>query len=204
MPTLAVGLIPVIIGITGKAQSGKDTFADMLAHVTNSGRYAFAKPLKQMLKSGLDLDDKDDARALALYGKNYRVLAQTLGTEWGRSIHPEMWLNIAKMRMAVRKEASIIISDVRFDNEAAWVRENGVLIHVERSFQQLIKESDHASEQGIFPKDGDFLVSNSRDLAYLFDRATKIGNELAARFNLPKNHFPIYPQGEQDREEGKN
>lgn len=191
-------LSPTVIGITGKARSGKDTFSDMLARVTNSGRYAFAKPIKQMLKVGLDLDDKEDKRAIAMYGKNYRVLAQTLGTEWGRTLCPDMWLNIAKMRLAIKKEVSIIISDVRFENEAKWIRENGVLIHVERSHINPIEESNHSSEEGVFPRDGDYLVHNCRDLAYLFDRAKLIGNELAERFSLPKNHFPIYPQGEQD------
>jgi hypothetical protein len=93
-----------------------------------------------------------------------RFLAQTLGTEWGRlMIDMDIWLKLAQRRYAmISKQATLskgrimgmgmIIPDVRFENEAQWIKdEGGLLLHVERPGQEEISESSHASEAGFDP-----------------------------------------------------
>jgi len=150
-----------IIGLAGLARSGKDTVASLLLQerfffpfVTTS----FALPMKEMIYAGLGLKDKEDDKALKLYGRSYRHIAQTLGTEWGRKcIHPDLWLKIAEHRC---KGLNTIITDVRFENEAEFVRANGILVHIDRHDQKYIEESFHESESGIAVKHGDFKILN--------------------------------------------
>jgi len=153
---------PILIGIAGKAGSGKDTVADLLAERMKFGRHSFAKPIKDMLYVGLGLMDKADELAMELYGCTYRKLAQTLGTEWGRKlIDPDIWLAATKR---ATMGGQFIISDVRFNNEAEFIRKYGILIQLERPGQDVIEESDHSSEEGVDGFHGDYRIINFGDL----------------------------------------
>lgn len=150
---------PILIGIAGKARSGKDTIADVLAEALSFDRYSFATPIKEMIKAGLGLEDKEDEKAEQLYGCSYRKLAQTLGTEWGRDqINNKIWINIAHYRLQGKRA---IVSDVRFESEADFIRQYGILIHVERYGVQRIEENDHVSEQGVGILHGEYKIMNS-------------------------------------------
>jgi hypothetical protein len=157
----------LIIGVAGKAGSGKDLVADYLAHELNKihglwGRYSMATPVKEMLKIGFDLDDKD-TRTETIFGITYRHFIQTLGTEWGRGcINNDIWVKTAKLRM---KNKFTIISDIRFNNEADMCRDNGMIIHIRRPASKrdnsLTKsELSHSSEDPIDSKPGDIHILN--------------------------------------------
>lgn len=102
-----------------------------------------------------------------------RSLAQTLGTEWGREmIDEEVWLKIAQQKFAkVNTSATLdsgrivglgmIIPDVRFENEAQWIKDaGGLLLNVERPGQEIISESSHATEAGLDPALFDAVIVN--------------------------------------------
>jgi len=102
-----------------------------------------------------------------------RYLAQTLGTEWGRDIIDQhIWLKIAQQKFArvnttARMESGrimglgMIIPDVRFNNEAQWIKTaGGLLLQVERPGQEIISENSHASEAGIDPALVDHVIVN--------------------------------------------
>ena len=130
---------PHLIGLTGHAGTGKDTVRAMLEQRGFVG-LAFADPIRQMIRdlfssNGIS-ESYMDERALKeqpipQLGLSYRHLAQTLGTEWGRRCLGEgFWLNIAAAYMAdittqTFGPLSFVISDVRFPNEAAWVKQRG-------------------------------------------------------------------------------
>ena len=90
---------------------------------------------------------------------------QTLGTEWGRElINPELWLILAKQRL-LNFGPGMVIADVRFENEAEWVRsQGGRVIHIERPSAVAVEV--HASEAGIKFKgeEGDFKIINGGSL----------------------------------------
>lgn len=163
---------PIIIGLTGFAGTGKDTVRAVLEELGYNG-LAFADPIRDMIRtllSGAHIDEQYmDSRKLKeevipALGTSYRQLAQTLGTEWGRSQHPDFWLRIAGAHMAdltanaVRQPVCFVLSDVRFTNEAKWIRERGGMIwsinrvgvapvrqHVsEDNIAQLVAEADRA------------------------------------------------------------
>lgn len=124
----------VVVGISGPARSGKDTFASMLADelhkIDDKAAVAtvasFAGPLKAMLAqillplAGNDLslvqmllygDLKDEV--FPPLGTTPRRALQTLGTEWGReTIKPTLWIDVMKANIE-------IISNQQHFNKAA-------------------------------------------------------------------------------------
>src|SRR5687768_3384285 len=117
-----------IIGITGRAGSGKDTVADYLVERHGFVKIAFADPIKQMLRQlGVDCTDRSSKeQPHPIYGKSPRQMAQYLGTEWMRNlIHPNGWVLAAQARVKtithltsleeVPSVHGIVISDVRFE-----------------------------------------------------------------------------------------
>lgn len=154
-----------LIGIAGKAGVGKDTFASALmpylnrvANVLNFGLWdkdSFAAPIKAMLKAGLGLNDKD-IRAEAAYGKSYRHLAQTLGTEWGRQlVDYDIWVTSAKRRSS---NINVVFTDLRFKNELKFINTYGVSIYLVREHGAGIRESNHISENDINVNDCNIIV----------------------------------------------
>jgi len=168
--------LPRIIGITGTARSGKDTFASFLVkHQYPAIVVSLAMPMKHMLAEGLGFsweqlygDQKETI--VPQFGKSARQMMQTLGTEWGRElVHEDMWLNALEM---LYPDTNLIIADVRFQNEADWVRKNGILIHILRKHTP-IKDSGHASEQGVDVGNKDFMWPNNGTIEELSRCALK-------------------------------
>jgi len=152
--------VPHVIGIAGPARCGKDTTADLLLKRCPTYRKAsFADPIKEMLKTGLGLTDDqlwgDNKEEIdPRYSVSPRYMMQTLGTEWGRLlINSEIWV------IAMEKQIcnGMIIPDVRFENEAAFIRKWGTLIHI--TGRGGI-EGEHASESGVPFCPGDIIIYN--------------------------------------------
>ena len=182
-----------IIGITGKAGSGKDTFAAFLIEaLSNSGKRVFtdqlAAPIKMAVAGILDVDVSTiEERAFkeASLLDNYeldtspRKMLQTLGTEWGRGIDEEIWLKLLMPRLEEYEENGAdycIITDVRFSNEQEWFENmGGSLIHIHRPLAQEV--AGHISESGL-GQDSDYYVSNTAGLHSLNMEAKAIADEM--------------------------
>lgn len=167
-----------LIGIAGPARAGKDMLCSyMLDNLDGIWlRSSFADPLKEMLRA-IGVDCSDDAKAVVSddYGVTPRHMMQTLGTEWGRNlIDGDIWVK-AFARLNAGK--CVIVPDIRFENEAALVREHGVLIHLVG--RGGIK-GNHVSEKPINFKEGDIVIDNSRDLAWLYSQVD--GNSVLGEF----------------------
>ena len=74
-----------------------------------------------------------------VHGATARQLMQTLG-DWGRSIHADFWLTALQQRIGMWATVQtpvhdrIVIDDVRFPNEAAWLTgAGGTLVHLLRA-----------------------------------------------------------------------
>lgn len=159
-----------VIGLHGRARAGKDTVANFILSHRGGYLYSFADPIRAMLVPlGIDLSDpywqarKEDV--IPALGVSPRRLMQTLGTEWGRqTINPELWLILAKQRL-LNFGPGMVIADVRFENEASWVRsQGGRVIHIERPNNVAVEA--HASEAGIEFKgeEGDIKIVNGGTL----------------------------------------
>lgn len=141
---------PILIGLTGRAGAGKDTAADYLCDRYGFMRASFAQPLKTMLEALFEPMGIDHAHLYeppmknlpipALGGLSARYAMQTLGTEWGRRLMGEdFWVSCldAQLYLAgdhrVPAHDRLVVTDVRFPNEARWIaRCGGKLIRLQR------------------------------------------------------------------------
>lgn len=189
----------MIIGITGKAGSGKDTVGRFIEAQYGFVRRAFATPLKQMLAAIGIHEPPREHKELPLegWGFSYRRAAQLLGTEWGRKLHDEIWINA--MSFEIDKDAMAqqhtVITDVRFENEAAMIRERGgVVVHVTgrkyavASFaltwwDRLLGRTEHRSEKGIKLHEKDWVIVNYGDMQDLFKRTSSVIAELEKEYH---------------------
>ena len=157
----------MLIGMCGAAGSGKDTIADILGF----DRVAFADPLYEMVAivTGLTPDEMRDRetkeRAIDWLGQSPRQLLQTLGTEWGRGMVSEsIWVDTAMRRVRGLLEGgrNVVVTDVRFDNEAAAIKAAGGVIWQVVRGQGSIKglAARHASEGGVDPLLIDRVLGN--------------------------------------------
>lgn len=175
-----------IIGIAGHARSGKDTIAKLIKQEHHCMTYAFAEPLKAMLKAiGLEEHELNGWKKDEInndFQATPRHMMQTLGTEWGRdTINANMWVIAAAKRLKhlnqAQPDATILITDVRFPNEADFVREHGFLIHVERPVKR-ISGSTHRSENRLSVKDTDHIIINDGSLEDLREEALRIASQI--------------------------
>jgi hypothetical protein len=176
---------PRVIGVAGRARVGKDTAARML-HGLGVGDfvYAFADPLRAMLRAGLGIDmslpywQEHKEKGLPEFGgASPRRIMQTLGTEWGRElIHGDIWLTLAFKRLMEGGGRGMIVSDCRFENETAWIRRvGGLVVHIERAAAEAVRP--HSSEAGVAVGAGDWVVANNGTLR-------ELERELARRFEV--------------------
>jgi len=186
----------MIIGISGKARSGKDTFAEMLATELNKGAYppyvmmAFANELKLRCQAAFDLtweqlwgDDKEvpDERYVrvpctTLTGTGEMPIvywtAREIMQDYGafyRTIDSEFWVKNLFRVIEDKEYTNVIITDVRYINEADYILNNGgYVIRVERENKDTVHNEQHPSEVEL---DGynrfDFTVVNNWTLDVL-------------------------------------
>ena len=164
------------IGLTGKGGVGKDTVADILVE-QGFTKVSFAGPIKEALAIlGIVEPASREAKELPLEGcgYSYRLAAQSLGTEWARSLDKDFWIKLAKSKAEGLEK--VVFSDVRFDNEAEMIRLSGSIWHViGRGSTVLGSSKYHASEAGVlFYPNSDQLVENSAGLPELRVRVLKL------------------------------
>ena len=92
-------------------------------------------------------------------GKTGRQVLQLVGTEIGRVISPNFWIESLKYRNS-NSDGGLIITDVRFDNEAEFIRNmGGRILEIQRP--SLSGKADtHASEIPISRDLVDMIVIN--------------------------------------------
>jgi len=162
---------PLLIGLTGLAGSGKDTVRGVLERDHDFNGIAFADPIRDMLSAlfascGVSdewMTERDlKERDIPAIGASYRKMAQMLGTEWGRQIDPNFWLKITEAKVKYINEidsGAIVISDVRFPNEAEWIQSQGGMIwKIIRPGIESVRE--HASEALVNQLPYDWVIDN--------------------------------------------
>lgn len=181
----------LLIGLAGRARSGKDTAAQHLLNNHGFQSYAFADPLRDGLMhilnlSPCDFEGEQKEQALPWLGRSPRELMQSLGTEWGRnSVHPELWLLLAAQNLDLLARThdtarGFVVSDVRFNNEADFIRKRGgVVLHMDRVVASPVKP--HSSENGIQIALGDLRLKNDGSFDELFTNVNDIVDTLHAR-----------------------
>lgn len=184
----------VVVGFSGYAQTGKDTAASCLLE-QGFVRGAFADKMKTALialdpfiDSGRRLSEVDGAIIETPSGPilseaakripEVRRLLQRLGTEAGRkTIGEDVW---ARALLDTGVPVKLVISDVRFPNEADAIRAlGGLVVRVERPGMGPV--NDHESEVALDHYDFDAVIDNDGSIV---DLANKLEAVLASRTSI--------------------
>lgn len=170
-----------LIGLAGRKGAGKDTAATLIQeHMRDWERIAYADPIRAALSAMLDgLDygayltpERKEMPIPGLFGHTARSLSQTLGTEWGRDcVHPDLWVSIAMRQVEIASQCGapgVVITDVRFPNEAQAIRSRGGRVWwIEPAGRLDFPADHHRSESGLTVHDIDRCIPNDTDIGDL-------------------------------------
>jgi hypothetical protein len=188
--------VPKLIAFTGKAGAGKNTAAAYIASSLRFAEESLAEPMKLGLQTMFGLTDeqvfgsKDEKEAVIpkLSKKKKitgRLLMQTLATEWARVvIDDDVWLYHIQEKydrmINIPGWQGMVINDLRFDNEAEWVKSKGGII-IEIRDIKTPQMTPHLRLPNYMPQTGDHHVSengvHSRYIDYTIFNA-KLSKEL--------------------------
>jgi len=146
----------MIIGLTGYAQSGKDTVAKILVDNYGYTRVAFADKIRELLyemapKVVLGYDTHSNVQLMvdsfgwdkAKTNPEIRAMLQKLGMGARKVFGDDFWIKQA-LAPALKNE-KIVVTDVRFTNEANMVTHfGGQIWRVKRLGVEAV--NDHISE----------------------------------------------------------
>ena len=171
-----------IVGLTGKAGSGKSSVAEILKEIGFSV-YSLADVIKSSL---IDLDPiiptftstvrlsellkSSDLEQLKRTYPEIRRLMQVLGSEVIRSRDDGFWINQLQQKIVNDYPRKVVITDVRFANEAHWVHQgygSKVVLIQRPSNPDEIQGRTHQSEHGLPPELIDHTIINDGSMDYL-------------------------------------
>lgn len=174
----------ILIGLGYKARQGKNYVANYMKEQDPSIKfYAFADELKLYCKENHDrllplwqlanqTKQQPACKDDPIYG--YTPILQWYGTDVARKQNPNCWVEALDARLKQEAPEIAVITDVRFPNEAAYIKEKGgYLVEVTRlkedgtQFLDTTRDPKHPSETALenYPywdfvvlcKDGDLL-----------------------------------------------
>jgi dephospho-CoA kinase len=163
----------MIIGLSGYAQTGKDTVAKFLVEHYGFTRIAFADPIREALYA-LDpmiadypaipnirlswIVDRSGWESVKQESAEVRRLLQRLGTEVARNQwSPSFWVDLAMQK--ANKFDKVVITDVRYPNEYEAIRgANGDVWRVTKPGVVAVNSHPSETELDKFVFDG--TISN--------------------------------------------
>lgn len=186
-----------LIGIHGHAGAGKDTVASYIQE-RHQDCYieSFAAPLKRACAAAFGLspeefNDREWKEQETFWGTTPRKIAQFVGTQMFRDLTSSLygpsqshWVRLLEARLTgisfppegeghYEPGDTVIIPDVRFQDEADWIWENGgIVIHLTREgCEGKVGLQGHASEAGI-----SFIAAPPGNRAYRIENNSTLGD----------------------------
>lgn len=155
-----------IIGIAGNARSGKDTLGENFVKILSdqgikAKKYSFAHELKKSVDDflireiGISAFTEDEEEK-----KTIRPFLVFWGTDMMRKINNNIW--VEKIESSLYDNHVNIITDLRFDNELRWIKDN-------KGLSVLIKRD------GISPAN-EYEKVNNEKMERLVDSNFQMGN----------------------------
>ncbi len=166
----------ILIGLGNKARQGKNYVANYMQEaIPEIKQYSFADELKKHCKANHDelvpqwqlwkqTKQQPIAKDDPIYG--YTAILQWFGTEVMRKRSPDHWVHVIADRITLESPEIAIVTDVRFPNEAAWIKNHdGYLVEVIRvnndgtRYLDPNRDANHPSETALDDYSGwDFIL----------------------------------------------
>lgn len=181
-----MGNIKILLGLSGKAGSGKSEVAKYLVNKYYFTEIKFAGPLKEdlskMLEIPMSIIDPEtlenrkirDTKIIEPWGMTIREMLQKIGTDcFRKNFHEKFW--IIRLDKLIKKRfygKRLVISDVRFRNEIDYVIESGGhIFKVLRNAWPGMNPDEHQSEMDLDEYDYPcFILENYTTFERLYER----------------------------------
>lgn len=173
-----------IIGISGSARSGKDTLGNNMVKILSdygikARTVSFANELKESVNKFLI--EQTGISAFTEVEEEKKLIRPFLvcwGTEVMRSIDDNIWIN--NLKNNIHDDCVNIITDVRFENELNWIKENnGLSVFLNRQDNKpanaLEEKNNETLSKGV---DLNFHIGNFQDERILFLTSNEILDKL--------------------------
>ena len=181
------------IALLGKANTGKNTVADVIQHTTTIDRgqggfrraqLAFADPIKENVRNMFPhlprkwLYGASKFRNEIIEGAidedgNPLTVRQALideGTR-GRKYNPNIWLNVFQHRfdkLTRKGHGLVIVTDVRFRDEFDYLHDGGFyIVRVKRVTDSKINHASETNQDSIDDSECDYVIDNNGTLELL-------------------------------------
>ena len=171
--------------MSGYARSGKDTVAEILCLNYGFKRVSFALPIRDgiytlnpLVENNIRVSDLVDEYGwdVAKQNQEVRRLLQVFGTEVGRKMFGlDFWIDIALKDLS--GDTQVVISDVRFPNEAdAIAKLGGSMWRINRKNHSAV--NGHASEHAMDNYMFNHVIYNDGTLDDLSDEVFMLAKHL--------------------------
>lgn len=180
-----------IVGITGKAQHGKTTVANMIRDTLvggvfnpTVGIFPISYPFKLFWADAMGLvggvaevDAIKSDRAYP-YDITHRQALEQLG-DWGRAIDKHFWFNSLENIVTKQQREGqldyLIIPDVRVEDEAQWVRDRaGFMVHVVSNTLPTIDSTHTVQTTPVEMFPSDYVIQNDGSLSDLLNQVVQM------------------------------
>lgn len=164
---MALVFFSMILALVGQKGVGKDTVANYLVDKHGFTKLAFADPIKNACEIlfGVERVCFEDTNlkevSVEHWNKSPRQMMQYFGADIVRThMGEDFWVKHMQRRLHALEGRNTVVTDVRFVNEAAFLRNLGaVLVRVERVG---VESSDqHVTEVQQYVINTDKLVTNT-------------------------------------------
>ena len=157
----------IVIGLVGKAGSGKDTVFNLLKEMVPDKefvRLAFGDEVKKEVadRHQIPVELVEEQKEV------FRIILQKWGTEYRRKQNERYWIDKVKTQVSFLRDNVdvVVLTDVRFLNEVDYVKDEckGFIVKVLGSSRRVM-ESEHRSEMELDNITPDWLLPNKKGLS---------------------------------------
>jgi len=178
--------LPKLIGITGKIGSGK-TESEKILKRLGYRSYILSEPIKkiglilQFEEKQLFGSQKEKQEINEIWNISGREFLQKFGTDICRDLLPnvipsmkDIWIKLLDINRKQNPHLYYLIPDVRFPDEANYIKQNGgIIIKIIREIpDQLSSSSEHSSETQNVQED--YIIHNNGTLEDLYINLVKV------------------------------
>lgn len=171
------------IALVGNMRSGKNTFSDVLVKEYGYTEIAFAGELKRICKELFPEQFRN--------GNKPREILQNVG-QCMRSIDYDVWVKALDRKIKQYDGKNLVITDVRYPNEVAYLRNNGFIIVQIIVYRSIIVGRCKATDPNFNPAQldhesesmassyivGDILVYNNNSLEEYLAKVHQVISEI--------------------------
>lgn len=160
--------MPIKIAFGGKMRVGKDTAVKYCkSQVDSYDHFSFAEPVYEIMKFA-------QKTAGLKYNKDRKFL-QYIGTDWGRAIDENIWINVLLEKGNKSTKNYIFVSDIRFENEFEALKQDGwICVKIVKKTKLV---DSHISENNLDTIEDykwDYIVTNNSNINNFYNKIKTI------------------------------